>query len=173
MTFDKEQLAWAAGLFEGEGCFHYRANPRCTVAKLESTDEDVVRKFGSTLGFGSVSGPNDKGANKSTWTWRVSSFELFQQTVTCFWPYLGDRRKLKARESMFAYLHHPMLQRQGRKKMPAQRLTEKQVSEIRRFLSLNTLSQTEIAANFGVSPALINLIARGRRHQEKPCLLTK
>src|SRR5689334_3983660 len=46
MPLDKEGLAWAAGLFEGEGCFHFasRAN-RVIVASLTTTDEDVVRRF--------------------------------------------------------------------------------------------------------------------------------
>ena len=54
-------LAWAAGLFEGEGCFTFQGSKKARTrggrlgkAQLSMTDEDVVRKFHTIMGFGSL-----------------------------------------------------------------------------------------------------------------------
>jgi hypothetical protein len=55
-----EEIAWAAGLFEGEGCISYirpwGREPDIQAA-LAMTDEDVVRRFDEIVDRGRVYGP--------------------------------------------------------------------------------------------------------------------
>lgn len=95
-----EQLAWAAGLFEGEGCFSTRhcGSDRSLVARLKMTDEDVVRRFFEIVQVGNVTGPYTKVGRKPVWIWQTGSFEGVQFTVAIFWKWLHARRRHRAKE---------------------------------------------------------------------------
>lgn len=89
-----EEIAWAAGLFEGEGSF---SNPGC--ASLKMTDMDSVAKFRDIVGFGSVIwNPGRKEGWKDTWKWRVSNRMDFELVLDMFWPWLSLRRRQRAME---------------------------------------------------------------------------
>lgn len=101
-----EDLAWAAGLFEGEGSISLsRGRPRI---QIQMSDEDVVRRFHEAVGCGSVSGPSTSpsrhkyAANpKPIWTWQASGFvrkQDVQKTLLAMWPHLGSRRRARALE---------------------------------------------------------------------------
>ena len=67
MTTETE-IAWAAGLFEGEGSIGFRGGSRGYVyaylnLQLRSTDQDVVYRFHQIISEGNVNGPyvNSKG----------------------------------------------------------------------------------------------------------------
>lgn len=105
-TVEKERdFAWAAGLFEGEGCITimktkgrvkkdgtggeriYRY-PRLT---MSLTDEDVLRRFGAIAG-GTIRGPYHKNPKyKPIWYWQVGG-EAAKKTAEFLLPYLGTRR---------------------------------------------------------------------------------
>lgn len=99
----REDVAWAAGLFEGEGSFVLTRYPTrlCPHVALQMTDEDVVRRFASVLGFGTISvrQPRRDGY-KTAWLWQTSRFETFQATGAMFWPWLGNRRRQRWAEIM-------------------------------------------------------------------------
>src|SRR6266498_5295137 len=90
------ELAWAAGLFEGEGCFTTGLNgyPR---ACLKMTDEDVVRRFAAAVGLGHVTGPH-AGAPKPYWSHMINGFERTQYLAVLLWHGLGERRRRRVRE---------------------------------------------------------------------------
>lgn len=106
------EIAWAAGLFEGEGSITIqrsgdrgRLRVRFTLAM---TDEDVVRRFQCILGCGSVYGPKmKKGATKPQWTYYVGRPEQIQRIAGLFRPYLGERRLAKLDECLSAYSAQP------------------------------------------------------------------
>jgi hypothetical protein len=105
---DKQNIAWAAGLFEGEGHAGVRRHDgRGTKAQpalqLTMTDEDVVRRFADVIGVGAVyarpaSGPN----RKPTWGWSVQSASDVRYVVERLWPFLGIRRREQAMEALEA-----------------------------------------------------------------------
>jgi hypothetical protein len=118
---DKENLAWAAGLFEGEGSFSFcnknssRGYPtRGVKACLGMTDEEIVHRFQEIMGVGKVYGPyNHKPYKrienrKPHWNWSASSFEHVQATVVFLWPWLGERRRQAATTMLQRYHAHPM-----------------------------------------------------------------
>ena len=90
-----QEIAWAAGLFEGEGCFSLQrrsTNPgSCNLrAALRMVDEDVVRAFAEIIGVGRVSGPS----SKQMWEWKASGEEA-EQTYALLGPWLHSRRRAR------------------------------------------------------------------------------
>lgn len=102
MILTVTELAWAAGLFDGEGCFtesrgvskpgrvYYQHR-----AKLNMVDEHVVRRFHEAVGgLGTVIyvPPREKH-HRPQYQWSVSRFELFQAVVALLWVFLSDPKK--------------------------------------------------------------------------------
>ncbi len=98
---DREDLAWAAGLFEGEGCIYMHPNHTVPTVRVEvtSTDLDVLEHFQQVVGFGTIS-PHvrAKPHHKLPYKWRGSGHERSQALVAMFWPWLGPRRRGRAAE---------------------------------------------------------------------------
>jgi hypothetical protein len=98
------ELAWATGLFEGEGSIVIteRASGYTGRAlQLGSTDEDVVRRFAAVVGVGKVSGPHDlPGKRKPLYLWRLSLWADIEPLLQAMLPMLGDRRAAKARQML-------------------------------------------------------------------------
>lgn len=93
-------IAWAAGLFEGEGTIVAGGKRERRVGlALVMTDEDVVRRFGGVVGFGHVTGPYDRG-HKPTWHWHCRSARDVEAVLGQLLPYLGARRTAKALEAL-------------------------------------------------------------------------
>jgi hypothetical protein len=98
-------IAWAAGLFEGEGCWNFYV-PRSgsktnrTQARLGMTDEDVVRRFATVVGCGKVRGPVNRGnpEHKPMFEWYIQRRKHVLALIELFWPYMGTRRRAKAQE---------------------------------------------------------------------------
>lgn len=96
--FSREDLAWAAGLFEGEGSFSTRrkSRDRGLLARMQMTDEDVVRRFHSIIRVGNVTGPYFAKGKKPIWIWQVGSFEGVQHVVASLWEWLQSRRRWRS-----------------------------------------------------------------------------
>jgi hypothetical protein len=96
---DPLEVAWAAGLFEGEGSFHTHrhrsANEHVYArATLAMTDEDVVRRFHRIVGVGKVLCRAEcRPGRKPIWRWAAQSRQAYAHVVALFEPFLGERRK--------------------------------------------------------------------------------
>lgn len=115
MDINREELIWAAGLFEGEGCFCWVKIPNrnnrnkkdysyCQ-ASLHTTDKDVLERFVKAVGIGVVNGPyiytDTKVPNrKPSWYWSIRGHERVQAVIAILWPWLGNRRKNQARSCL-------------------------------------------------------------------------
>jgi hypothetical protein len=98
-------VAWAAGLFEGEGSVIMTSARVGKTPKLalSMTDEDVVRRFYQKVGLGHVNGPYIRtDGTKPQWAWNVTSFEKVQALIAQWWPWLGSRRRARATEVLLA-----------------------------------------------------------------------
>lgn len=100
MDLNRADIAWAAGLFEGEGCFYLaRTQSYALRAALKMSDEDVVRRFHAIVRVGNIFGPTQYGTEKKPlWTWQAYKFEEVQAVIALFWHQLGQRRRDKAVE---------------------------------------------------------------------------
>ena len=97
------ELAWAAGLFEGEGSIflHQRKSHSTLALGLNMTDEDSVRRFAKAVGVGNVTGPHET-THKPRWQWRCDGFGKAQAVIAMLWDGLGSRRKQRAKECLAA-----------------------------------------------------------------------
>lgn len=107
MIPSREDVAWAAGLFEGEGNISgYAKARRGFRLALWMTDADVVKRFSDIVQVGSFGGPYNYPSapnSKPLYRWRTGSFEHGQYVLAMLWPYLGIRRKQRAREVLCNY----------------------------------------------------------------------
>jgi hypothetical protein len=95
----REELAWAAGLFEGEGNF-YRPPTGGYQASLSMTDEDSVLRFQRAVGFGLVVEQKRRAGLKTLYRWRVANFQHVQALAALLWPGLGARRRAAVRATI-------------------------------------------------------------------------
>jgi len=99
MMWNREDIIWAAGLFEGEGCITTSSSH--TERKLwrlilVMKDKDVIDKLHSVMKFGNVT-PRVK---VDQWCWEVGRQPHVYALIVAMYPWLGDRRKARAREAM-------------------------------------------------------------------------
>lgn len=105
-------IAWAAGLIEGEGCFvlskDKRSNHHKTAIQVEMTDKDTLDKLQNILG-GSIIESNYPSKfkrfpnAKPSWRWYQHKQSDVFNTLLRVMPYLSSRRLERAKE-LFTYL---------------------------------------------------------------------
>lgn len=105
---DVADIAWFAGIFEGEGCFSIEknGNTRITVAMC---DEDIIDRikvmFPTHQNKSPIQPkPREPGGNmpKVRYTWCVSDPDEVKRITELMLPWLGKRRTARANE----VLHH-------------------------------------------------------------------
>src|ERR1700744_662652 len=114
-------IAWAAGLFEGEGSVRYEGKRQHTLyLSMGSADKDVIDRFVAIVG-GHVKGPY-RGQGRKTpahyklmYQWQMAGLRQVTEILDAFWPYLGERRRAKAADSIADYYLDP------HKRMPQRR----------------------------------------------------
>jgi len=102
----RTEIAWAAGLFEGEGCWQIRRRDgkvASVVATLASTDADVVEKFAAIIGFGTIRVVQPANPNaKTQYWWSGSKRSDVKEMAAAFLPHMGERRRARAVEILAA-----------------------------------------------------------------------
>lgn len=100
-----KEIAWAAGLFEGEGsivCNKIQNRPDSyrTTISMSSCDRDVLERFVRIIGRGKVLGPytNKIPTRKDKFDWAVQNYNDCLYVLGLLYPYLGLRRREKADE---------------------------------------------------------------------------
>jgi hypothetical protein len=93
-------MAWAAGLFEGEGCV-CETDTRFTL-RLTNTDEEVIRRFDHHVRLGQAYGPhvnscNDGFKRKLVFHWVACGYDAFD-VMNLLAPFLSQRRLARAHE---------------------------------------------------------------------------
>lgn len=100
-------LAWLAGLFEGEGCIGLCHQGRPTL-QIGMTDQDVVRRAHTVAGVGKV---REKAllhrSGKRFWVWSVGRCDEAASLLELLLPMLGQRRSKRAREVLESYRNAP------------------------------------------------------------------
>jgi hypothetical protein len=95
----REEIAWAAGLFEGEGCITQSSGQ--SVLRLNSTDLDVLERFHAAVGRGEIYGPYENRPSrfrrKPFWVWVCPRSDAVD-VIAELGPWLGSRRLARARE---------------------------------------------------------------------------
>lgn len=104
------QVAWAAGILEGEGCFsifHRKTakwNHKTVAIHCEMADEDVIRKLQSVFDVGTVlirennKTRADTRPRKKTWIWSVQNHAGIKKVCEAVLPHMCERRTSKIKE---------------------------------------------------------------------------
>jgi hypothetical protein len=101
-----EQLAWAAGVFEGEGWIGRRAKHSAELV-VGMTDEDVIQRFHEVVGCGAISVEWRKDGHKTLYRWHVARTSEVRVLLTAFLPWLGERRRRVALDVLAVLLENP------------------------------------------------------------------
>lgn len=91
-------IAWAAGLFEGEGCFNCQEDTACRPrAAMSLTDHDVILRFCDIVKLGTLSDAFEprNHRHKKFWQWWTTEEETYA-LYDLLKPYLGPRRREQA-----------------------------------------------------------------------------
>ena len=104
-----KDIAWVAGILEGEGCFRSNGPDECPRIILGMTDEDVMRKIHGLFG-GSFRGPIETRTPKGmpakaqyNITWNGKFAAGLMMTIFSF---MGKRRRSKIKEVLDAWKSH-------------------------------------------------------------------
>ena len=85
-------IAWAAGLFEGEGCITTAGkNQKSRALKLQMTDRDVVERFQQIVGSGPVlfmDTPTNKKRYIHLLIWQIAQRKEVTRILDMFLPFL-------------------------------------------------------------------------------------
>ncbi len=114
-VFLREDIAYAAGLFEGEGWIGAtrtyrnrrgelkpRPNPGqyMCVAMTDSEPLEKMREiFGGTI-YGPYPPPSGREGNKPRFKWHLAGFERTQAAAAAMWEWLSPRRKEQVRHAL-------------------------------------------------------------------------
>ncbi len=98
MLVDREELAWAAGIFEGEGCFMLGGNAKnIPGASINMNDADSLKRFYMAVSeIGRLKAPTP--SQPRTWRWAIYGFEGTQALGAMLWYGLGLRRRTRLEE---------------------------------------------------------------------------
>lgn len=97
-TTREQDIAWAAGLFEGEGCIHLNRTRtgRYIQLALATTDRDVLDRFLRVMEVGQIYYKKPRLArHKPQWQWRCATREGVAHARSLLLPHLGSRRTEK------------------------------------------------------------------------------
>lgn len=97
MRWTRLEIAWAAGLLEGEGSFSRyprRGGSSGYTIKCGMCDKDVVEKLCRVLGVGYVERfqPKDSG-HKAQWILRINRLHHVYAVCVAIHEFLGERRR--------------------------------------------------------------------------------
>jgi hypothetical protein len=111
-------LAWLAGLYEGEGSIvavqrSNTASPTLGMA-IKMTDLDVLERARDTVALGTVFGPYQSSyvGAKPHWSWNVQKAGAVFSLATALYPWLGERRQGQIVEKVTFWASH----RDGRRR---------------------------------------------------------
>lgn len=94
----EREKAWAAGLWDGEGCCFLQRNQSARVAlglAMSNTDEKLLQKFHKVVGVGQIlkiKAP-EKPNHSQQWQWRARGYHDVWQVIAILWDDLSDSKR--------------------------------------------------------------------------------
>ena len=99
LAYRQPEIAYAGGLFDGEGCISRDGG----TLTLSMTDRDSVERFAAAVGVGEVHLDQRARSGKQMYRWRVHRFEHRQAVTAMLWPWLNQRRRVRALDMLAEY----------------------------------------------------------------------
>lgn len=160
-------IAWAAGLLEGEGCFHFGSHEHSKYLaeriSISMTDADVIAKLADIWGS-SKSGPigrtgKDGISGKPVYRTGITGWKAVQWAMTIY-VFMGTRRRSKIRELIDNWKARPLHPSWGIHTGRA-KLKPETIREIRRLYKSGE-TKRGIARKIGTSATNIRIILQGK-----------
>ena len=115
----REELAWAAGFYDGEGCTtlrHHQTRPgrrpvvRLSIKQVERGPLDRFRE--AVGGIGAVYGPylhglRQDGSRKWIYTYSTSTWRESQAVIAMLWTFLSEPKREQAHGAFTTMREHP------------------------------------------------------------------
>jgi len=180
MILNREQLAWAAGFFEGEGSTSLNRNKHLDGRgyiglSVSQKDREVLDRFHAAIGgLGNVTESPARPA--SPFTWCTSRFEHCQAVLAMLWPFMGQVKRAQAQRALTGYwsvtrqspadrvrIMRAMGRRTDGSPRPHGKLTVDDVTTILDLLAHGATQRT-VAECFGVQPPHISKIKSGHSY---------
>jgi hypothetical protein len=163
-----KDIAWLAGLLEGEGSFHYKkSKPRdktywYPIVLCQMTDPDVLEKAASILGV-KVFGPYKKNNPNAKDAWAVFiNGKYAVALMMTILPFMGERRTNKILELIAYWKTLPGLFHPGEgEKHHSSLLSDVQVKDIR-LRWKDGESQSSIAEDLHIHQSTVSRIVRNK-----------
>lgn len=152
--WNREDIAYMAALFEGEGCV--QGNP--LRAKIGMTDEDVLLGFAERAGVGAVSGPTAPSGlgRKPVYHYTVTGRKAYALLVAMY-PLLCARRRGQVEKHVAPWLQ----------KVRGRKIAAADAAAIKTQLASGGHGTARrLARHYGVSDGLICAIRQGRAWKE-------
>lgn len=103
IALDREELAWAAGFFDGEGCTTYDVQHRLKV-QIGQIDREVLDRFQRAVGgVGRIYGPYPT-KRYPQFRYQIHSHEGVQFVVAALWPWPGTIKRKQALNALERWL---------------------------------------------------------------------
>lgn len=121
-TSRRERLAWAAGFFDGEGCFSYSKSSRSICVSVAQAHPEVLERFRDAVGLGRLYGPYHRGdsdlGRSRNFFYRAQGQEQVQAIAAMLWFKLGSSKREQARRVLAKWPRachrgHPLVRPQG------------------------------------------------------------
>ena len=166
MELSIENVAWFAGLFEGEGCISpdYQKDKRIISGKptpryyitITMTDKDVIFRLKDLFGGRIYDRPPQKEAWKHQYRWFLYEKKKVRVLLAAALPYFGNRRAHRALDKLdlIELSEHDYATRNAP-------LTETQVRTIRN----SDLTNSQLATQFGVNTETVRLARIRKTYQ--------
>lgn len=149
------ELAWLAGLLEGEGSFSKsppsdRVRPRIS---LEMTDEDIVIRAAKMFGVIYIYRTRRRLKSNHKQSYKI----IFRgqravRLMRCLYPMMGERRKLQIDSALATYVEKPAA---------VAKLTDEAVRDIR----TKRLSMRKFATLYDVAKGTIQRVQQGKYYK--------
>lgn len=113
LEVSKQELAWASGLYDGEGHTGLHKNGKAAskkvIMQILMTDPEVVDRFHraiGNLGYFHTQSPRAKTPDrKPVYKWATQCFEGVQQVAILLWPYLSNPKKTQIKNVLAGYVN--------------------------------------------------------------------
>ena len=98
-------VAWAAGLFEGEGCINLKKNWKGVSLQVNSSDKDVLQRLADIFGGSIYQTTMSKHPShyKQMYNWTLQKRSLVINALEQMLPFFGERRACKALDAFDHY----------------------------------------------------------------------
>lgn len=103
------QIAWCAGVLEGEGTFRVSSRGGVQIS-CSMTDGDIIERLQGIMG-GRYGTPSTTKGGKTLYPWHMSMREDVVPWLEALHPHMGIRRGAKIQELLDYHIAHPKTRR--------------------------------------------------------------